>query len=97
MLAEIGLELGLEVKKAEVHGMSQRGGSVVSHVRWGNEVFSPIIHSGSADYLLAFEMLEAARYIEHLKPGGKVMINDYRIVPVTVSSGSGEYPDKQKN
>lgn len=93
ILAELGLRLGLDVKQAEIHGMSQRGGSVVSHLRWGEKVFSPIIPPGEADILLAFEKLEAARFSDHLRPGGIALINDHNINPMTVSAGLVEYPD----
>jgi len=92
VLAELGLKLGYDVKKAEVHGMSQRGGSVVSHLRWGQQVFAPVIGRGEADYLLAFEKLEAARFVEWLRPGGTVVVNDYSIEPATVNAGSAVYP-----
>jgi len=92
ILAEVGLRLGYDVKKAEVHGMSQRGGSVISNLRWGREVFSPIIPKGEVDILIAFEKLEAARYAESLRAGGTALVNDYRITPVTVNAGSSIYP-----
>lgn len=92
VLAEVGMALGYDVKKAEVHGMSQRGGSVISHVRWGEHVFSPIVPDGEADVLISFEKLEALRYLRGLKPGGLALVNDHEIVPVTVSSGGGVYP-----
>ncbi len=92
VLAELGLRLGYDVKKAEVHGMSQRGGSVVSHLRWGEQVFAPVIARGEADFLVAFEKLEAARFIELLRPGGTVLVNDYCIEPATVSAGGPAYP-----
>ena len=92
ILAEVGLKLGYDVKKAEIHGMSQRGGSVVSNLRWASKVFSPIVPKGSADILIAFEKLEAARFRDYLKPGGIVLVNDFAILPVTVSSGSSIYP-----
>ncbi|MEN8173845.1 MAG: indolepyruvate oxidoreductase subunit beta, partial [Chloroflexota bacterium] len=92
VLAELGVRLGYDCKKAEVHGMSQRGGSVISHVRWGEQVFSPIIPNGEADILVAFEKLEAMRFANGLHAGGIVLINDYDIAPVTVSSGNGKYP-----
>lgn len=95
VLAEVGLKLGYDAKQAEVHGMSQRGGSVTSHLRWSTEVFSPIIPQGEAGVLIAFEKMEAARYIHHLKPGGLVLINNYRIIPVTVSSGQTSYPQDE--
>ena len=92
ILAELGLKLGYDVKKAEVHGMSQRGGSVVSHVRWGSSVFSSIIPKGGADLLVAFEKMEAVRYAELLGPEGVVIINDHAIEPLTVITGGGHYP-----
>ncbi len=92
VIAEVGLSLGYDVKQAEVHGMSQRGGSVTSHVRWAKRVYSSIITRGVADVLIAFEKSEVARYIDGLKPGGIVLVNDYSIVPITVSSGGATYP-----
>lgn len=93
ILAELGIKLGYDVKKAEVHGMSQRGGSVISHVRWGLEVFSPIIAKGEGDVILAFEKMEVVRYIEILKPEGLVLVNDHAIPPITVSAGASSYPE----
>ncbi len=95
VLMEVGIALGYDAKKAEVHGMSQRGGSVVSHVRWGEQVFSPVIPPGEADVLIAFEKLEAVRYLDGLKAGGMALVNEYAIVPVTVSSGDQTYPDDE--
>mgnify|MGYP001271655580 CR=1 FL=1 len=92
VLAELGLRLGYDVKKAEVHGMSQRGGSVTSHLRWGPRVFSPIIPRGEADVLIAFEKLEAARFIDILKPGGLALVNDYAIEPLSVQTTGVPYP-----
>jgi len=92
VMALVGLAQGLDVKKSEVHGMAQRGGSVISHVRWGERVHSPLIAPGEVDLLVAFERLEALRYTELLRPGGAMLVNDYRIVPVTVTSGDGRYP-----
>ncbi len=92
VLAELGLRLGYDVKKAEVHGMSQRGGSVTSHLRWGPQVFAPVIAKGDADFLVAFEKLEAVRFIDMLRPGGTVLVNDYSIMPATVNAGSAVYP-----
>ena len=94
VLSRVGLAAGCDVKKSEVHGMSQRGGSVVSHVRWGTEVHSPIIEAGTADYLVAFERLEALRHLRMLRPGGVLLRSDHRIVPVTVTCGQGVYPDE---
>lgn len=96
ILAEVGFRAGYDAKKSEVHGMAQRGGSVVSHVRWAEKVLSPLIGLGEVDYLLALEKLEALRYIEMLRPGGTVIVNDHSIPPVSVSSGSDEYPDDQR-
>jgi len=96
ILAEVGLKAGHDAKKSEMHGMAQRGGSVVSHVRWAEKVLSPLIGLGEVDYLLALEKLEALRYIEMLRPGGTVIVNDHRIPPVSVSSGNDEYPDDQR-
>ena len=96
VLADLGLNLGYDVKKAEIHGMSQRGGTVISYIRWGEHVFSPIISKGEADIIIGFEKLEALRSIDQIKPEGLVLINDYAIIPVTVSAGIIEYPDDEK-
>ncbi len=93
VLADLGMSLGFDVKKAEIHGMSQRGGTVISYIRWGEHVYSPIITKGEADIVLAFEKLEALRAVEQIKPDGLLVLNDYAIVPVTVSSGMSEYPN----
>ena len=93
IMADLGIKLGYQVKKAEVHGMSQRGGSVISHVRWGLEVFSPIIAKGSADVMVAFEKMEVVRYLEILKPQGLVLADNHTILPITVSAGASNYPD----
>jgi indolepyruvate ferredoxin oxidoreductase beta subunit len=96
LVALAGLEMGLDVNKSEIHGMAQRGGSVSSQVRWGERVYSPIIVPGEVDYLLAFERLEALRYVNALRPGGTVLINDYRIAPVSVTSGTDVYPTPEE-
>jgi len=96
VLAEVGVRAGYDVKKAEIHGMSQRGGSVSSHVRWGVEVLSPVIGRGQVDYLLALEKLEALRYVTMLRPGGTALVGESRIPPLSVSSGDGHYPDEQE-
>lgn len=94
ILTEVGLAAGYDVKKSEVHGMSQRGGSVVSHVRWDRDgVASPLVGLGEADMLVAFERLEALRFAEFLRPGGTAVVNEMEIVPVTVSAGGATYPD----
>ena len=84
---------GYDVKMSEVHGMSQRGGSVSTQVRYGTKVYSPIIGRGQADILVAFETMEAIRYLPHLKPGGKVVVNDYQMPSLPILSGEREYPD----
>ena len=84
---------GYDVKVSEVHGMSQRGGSVVTYVKYGDKVFSPIIDRGEADMILAFEKLEAARALPYLKEGGTVILNDRAIAPMPVITGAAEYPD----
>jgi len=92
VLADLGVMLGFDVKKAEIHGMSQRGGTVTSYIRWAEKVYSPIISRGEADIIIAFEKLEAIRAIDQIKKGGIILINDYSIIPVTVSSGNAVYP-----
>lgn len=92
VLADLGVMLGFDVKKAEIHGMSQRGGTVTSYIRWAEKVYSPIISQGEADIIIAFEKLEAIRAIDQIKKGGIILINDYSIIPVTVSSGNAVYP-----
>ena len=84
---------GYDVKVSEVHGMSQRGGSVVTYVRFGDKVYSPIIDKGEADFIVSFEKIEAARYIEYLKKGGTVITNAQQIDPMPVITGKAEYPE----
>lgn len=86
------METGYDVKMSEVHGMSQRGGSVSTQVHWGEKVFSPVIGPGAADIMVAFEKMEAVRYAQFLKPDGVAVINDYEIQPSTVAAGLAEYP-----
>lgn len=93
IIAQVAVQIGYDVKVSEVHGMAQRGGSVVSQVRYGEKVYSPIIKKGDADFLLAFEKLEAARWLDYLKPGGKVIINNDRVDPLPVMSGKLKYPE----
>ncbi len=83
---------GYDVKVSEVHGMSQRGGSVVTYVKYGDEVYSPIIEKGEADYILSFEQLEAARWLPFLKQVGKLIVNTQKIDPMPVVIGAAEYP-----
>lgn len=87
------LEAGYDVKMSEIHGMSQRGGSVSSQVRFGDKVESPVIEIGSADILVSFELMEAVRWLEYLKPGGKVVVNDYRINSMPILNGKADYPE----
>lgn len=83
---------GYDVKMSEIHGMSQRGGSVVTQIRYGERVFSPIIGKGSADILVSFEAMEALRYLEDLNPEGTVVVNNYKIPTATTLSGAQKYP-----
>ncbi|MCX7855501.1 MAG: indolepyruvate oxidoreductase subunit beta [Anaerolineae bacterium] len=92
--AQVGLDLGLEAKKSEVHGFAQRGGVVESHVRWGERVGAPIAEQGTVDVLVAFELLEAARWIEWLRPGGSVVVNRQKMAPMSVTVGNAVYPDE---
>ena len=92
ILGNVAIEQGCDVKVSEVHGMSQRGGSVVTYVKYGKEVNSPIIDFGEADIILAFEKLEAIRALPFLKIGGKIILNDREIAPMPVITGACEYP-----
>jgi indolepyruvate ferredoxin oxidoreductase beta subunit len=92
IVAEVGMAIGLDAKKSEIHGFSQRGGVVESHVRWGPRVAAPLGERGSIDYLLAFELMESARWIEFLKPGGTVIVNRQRILPMSATVGDAVYP-----
>ena len=93
LLGRLLLSRGYDVKVSEVHGMSQRGGSVVTYVRWGDAVASPVIDRGGADYILSFELLEAARWAEFLRPGGKIITNTAKINPMPVITGAAAYPE----
>jgi len=92
LLGNAVISAGYDVKVSEVHGMSQRGGSVITYVRYGEEVHSPIIEKGEADLIIAFELLEAARYLPFLKKGGKIVVNTQQIDPMSVVTGAAEYP-----
>ena len=92
VLCDALLAAGFDVKKSEVHGMAQRGGTVNSDVRFGAKVYSPIIAGGTVDILLAFEQMEALRYLPSLKPGGIVIVNEQRISPSSVNAGRDQYP-----
>ena len=93
VLAEVAQTQGYDVKMTEIHGMAQRGGSVVTQVRMGAKVYSPLIEPGQADYIVAFEQLEALRWLNYLKPQGKVVVNSQKINPMTVITGATTYPD----
>ena len=92
LLGRLLLGKGYDVKVSEVHGMSQRGGSVVTYVRYGSRVCSPIIDKGQADIILSFELLEAARWTEYLRPGGKIITNTQQVSPMPVITGAASYP-----
>lgn len=93
ILGGIAIEGGYDVKLSEVHGMAQRGGSVVTFVRYGETVAEPIVEEGQADVLIAFERLEALRYIHFLKKDGVLVVNDQKIEPITVVTGMAQYPE----
>ena len=93
ILGGITVAAGYDVKLSEVHGMAQRGGSVVTYVRYGKEVAEPIVEEGQADVLIAFERLEALRYAHFLKKDGALIVNDWRIDPMPVVIGAAEYPE----
>lgn len=93
LLGHLLLTEGYDVKVSEVHGMSQRGGSVVTYVRFGEKVYSPVIDKGQADFIVSFEKLEAARYIEYLKVGGRIVVNTQQIDPMPVITGAAVYPE----
>lgn len=93
LLGKVAQKQGYDVKVSEVHGMSQRGGSVVTYVKMGKKVYSPIIEKGEADFLVAFEKLEALRWIDYLKKEGTLVLNDQEIDPMPVITGSTTYPE----
>ena len=93
ILGNLAIGAGFDVKLSEVHGMAQRGGSVVTFVRYGEKVAEPIVEEGCADVLIAFERLEALRYLHFLKEDGVVIVNDWRIDPITVVTGAAQYPE----
>jgi len=94
IMADVFMEAGFDVKKSEVHGMAQRGGSVSTHVRFGSKVFSPLIKEGEADIFMAFEELEALRYLHYLSPQPTIFLNEQRLSPPSVSLGNQDYPEK---
>ena len=93
LLGHLLLEQGYDVKVSEVHGMSQRGGSVVTYVRYGDKVYSPVIDRGEADYIVSFELLEAARWLPYLKPDGQIVTSTQQIDPMPVITGAATYPE----
>ena len=93
VLGNVALKMDYDVKVSEVHGMSQRGGSVVTYVKFGKKVYSPLIEKGEADLILAFEQLEALRWVEFLKDGGRMIINEQKINPMPVIIGKAKYPE----
>lgn len=97
LLGRILLCKGYDVKVSEVHGMSQRGGSVVTYVRYGDKVYSPVIDKGEADFIVSFEMLEAARWAEYLKPDGTIITNTQQVNPMPVIIGACDYPADLEN
>ncbi len=92
VLCSVAFSEALDVKKSEVHGMAQRGGSVITHVRFGKKVYSPLIEEGTSDFILAFEPLEALRYLPYLKENGIMIVNDREISPMSVLVGAAKYP-----
>ena len=93
ILGNVAINEGYDVKVSEVHGMSQRGGSVITYVKYGDKVYSPIVDKGQADIILAFELLEAYRAMPYLKKGGKLIVNTQKINPMPVITGAAKYPD----
>jgi indolepyruvate ferredoxin oxidoreductase beta subunit len=93
VLGNLLLGEGFDVKVSEVHGMSQRGGSVVTYVRYGDKVYSPIVDEGQADFIISFEPLEAARWLSYLAPNGKIITNTQQVDPMPVITGAAQYPD----
>ena len=93
VLGTVALKMGYDVKVSEVHGMSQRGGSVVTYVKMGEKIYSPLIEKGEADVILAFEKLEALRWMEYLNEGGRMIVNEQKINPMPVIIGKAKYPE----
>jgi len=97
IIGSVAIDQGYDVKVSEVHGMSQRGGSVVTYVKYGDKVYSPIISEGEADIILAFEELEAYRWLPYLKKDGKLIVNTQNIDPMPVIIGAAKYPENILN
>jgi len=92
ILGEVAKSAGYDVKQSEIHGMSQRGGSVVTHVRYGQKIYSPLVAAGNADVIMAFEELEAMRYLPYLKKDGLLIVNQQQMLPMPVIAGNAQYP-----
>lgn len=92
ILGHVAMAAGFDVKQSEIHGMSQRGGSVVTHVRYGKKIYSPLVAAGNADVIMAFEELEALRYLPYLKKEGLLIVNQQQMLPMPVIAGNAEYP-----
>ena len=92
IMCEVFMEAGYDVKKSEIHGMAMRGGIVTSHFRFGKKVYSPLIKEGDVDILFAFEQLEGLRWINHVRPDGKILMNDNKVNPPAVNLGEMDYP-----
>jgi len=97
LLGHLLMEQGYDVKVSEVHGMSQRGGSVVTYVRYGDKVCSPVIDKGEAEFIVSFEVLEAARWLSYLKPDGQIVTSTQQIDPMPVITGAAQYPEDLVN
>ena len=97
ILCEVAMRSGFDVKKSEVHGMAQRGGSVTSHVRYGEKVYSPLSAKGDVDILVAFERLEVLRSLDYLRPGGRVIMSEQELYPPSVNLGEADYPEEVAN
>ncbi len=97
LLGHLLMEQGYDVKVSEVHGMSQRGGSVLPYVRYGDKVCSPVIDKGEADFIVSFEVLEAARWLRYLKPDGQIVTSTQQIDPMPVITGAAQYPEDLVN
>ena len=93
LIGNVLLQQGFDVKVSEVHGMSQRGGSVVTYVKYGDKVYSPVVEKGEADIIISFETLEAARYVPYLKKGGHIVLSTQQIDPMPVINGAATYPE----
>lgn len=93
LLGNVLMNEGFDVKVSEVHGMSQRGGSVVTYVKYGEKVYSPVVEKGEADIIIAFELCEAARWLPYLKKGGKLIVNTQQVDPMPVITGAASYPE----